>query len=63
MKKIPNIDIHTALIGYKKYEVAELLGITEFTFSRWLRKELKPEQKLMILDAIKKMSLGETFYE
>lgn len=35
--------------GIKNYELAELLGISEFTLSRKLRKELpETEQKAMI---------------
>ncbi|GMB01865.1 hypothetical protein [Pelosinus sp. IPA-1] len=56
MSKISNFDIHTALIGRKKYKVAELLGITEFTFSRWLRHELPEEKKTLILQAINKLA-------
>ena len=55
MKEIPNKDILVALIGLKKYKVAELLGITEFTFSRWLRYELNLERKEQVLKAIKKL--------
>lgn len=56
MNKISNFDIHTALIGRKKYKVAELLGVTEFTFSRWLRHELSKEKKVLILRAIDKLA-------
>ena len=56
MNKISNFDIHTALIGHRKYKVAELLGITEFTFSRWLRHELPEEKKTLILRAINKLA-------
>lgn len=36
------------------YELAELLGITEWTLSRKLRKELPEEEKQHILQVIKK---------
>lgn len=34
------------------YEVAEQIGITEFTLCRWFRKEMTEEQKEKILSAI-----------
>lgn len=34
------------------YEVAEALGISHWTLSLWLRKELEPEKKEKILKAI-----------
>ncbi len=46
-----NLKIRRALMeaGMKNYELAELIGISEFTLSRKLRKELpETEQKAMI---------------
>ena len=40
------------------YEVAEKLHINEFTFSRWLRKELPLEKKQAVLNAIKELIGG-----
>ena len=40
--------------GLHQYEVADLLGIGETTLVRWLRYELSPEKKSMILSAIEK---------
>lgn len=37
----------------KYYEVAAALGVTPYTFSHWLQKEIKPEKKKEILKAIK----------
>lgn len=51
-----NKDIRIALIGYRSYKVAQILGITEFTFCRWLRKELPIDKKSLILDAIEKLA-------
>lgn len=34
------------------YEVAEAIGITQYTFSVWLRNELSQEKKEKILKAI-----------
>lgn len=49
-----NKDIRTAMnhSKVKQWEVADQLGISEFTYSRWLRKELPDEKKKMILQAI-----------
>ena len=35
-----------------QWEVAEQIGITEFTLTRWLRSELKPEHEKKIIEAI-----------
>lgn len=37
------------------YEVAQQLGITEFTFCRWLRDELSDERKRLVLEAISRI--------
>lgn len=50
-----NIDIRDAIKsrGLYGYQVAERIGMTEFSFSRMLaRKELTPERKKQIFDAI-----------
>ncbi len=49
-----NKDIRIAMnhSKVKQWEVADQLGISEFTYSRWLRKELPDEKKKMILQAI-----------
>lgn len=36
----------------RQYEVAEILGVTEVTFSRWLRKELPDDKKKLVINAI-----------
>lgn len=50
-----NQDIRAAIssAGLKQWEAAELLGICEGTFSRWLRRELPAEKKKMILERIR----------
>ena len=42
-----NIDIRMEIMkrGLKNYQVTTMLGVTETTFSRWLRTELPPEKK------------------
>jgi len=42
--------------GIRLWQVAEHLGITEFTLSRWLRRELPSEKKDLIMVAIKTLS-------
>ena len=50
-----NVDVRDAIKEKRlfHYEVAEIIGITECSLSRLLaRKELSPERKQKILDAI-----------
>ncbi len=50
-----NVDVRNAIKEKRlfHYEVAELIGITEWSLSRLLaRRELSPERKQEILDAI-----------
>lgn len=54
-----NIEIR-ALIARNRlryYEVAAALGVTPFTFSRWMSMELTPERREQVLDAISKIRL------
>ena len=37
----------------KHYEVAQAIGITQYTFSHWLQTEMSQEQKQIVLKAIK----------
>ena len=39
----------------RNYEIAKVLNISEFTFSRWLREELNEERKKLVLSAIDKL--------
>lgn len=50
----PNRDIRIALQskGMKQWELADMLGISEFTLTRWLRKELTEDKKELLLKAI-----------
>lgn len=43
----------------RNYEIAKVLNISEFTFSRWLREELNEERKKLVLSAIDKLIGGE----
>ena len=49
-----NTDLRCEILksGLKNYQVATMLGVTETTFSRWLRTELPAEKKQEILKAM-----------
>jgi hypothetical protein len=58
--RINNIDVRE-LIKEKRlrhYEVAAACGVSEYTFSQWLRTELPPDKKERIIKAIKGLSPG-----
>lgn len=54
-----NIEIRNLLKKRRifNYEVAQELGITEFTFCRWLRNEFSKERKELVLEAIKRLTV------
>lgn len=41
------------------YEVAKEIGISEFTFCKWLREELSEDKKKLVLSAIDRIVRGE----
>ncbi len=45
---------------FRQYEIAEEIGISEYTFCRWFRRELSEEQKEQILNAITALRAGES---
>lgn len=53
-----NSDIRAAIKRHnlRQYQVAEKIGVSEFTFVRWLRKELPEERKQIIFAAIEELS-------
>lgn len=55
-----NIGVRQALLvaGIKNYELAEMLGISEWTLSRKLRKELPPEEQRRIIELIQSRISG-----
>ena len=57
-----NIDIRTLarVENVHHWQIAEVLGVSEITFSRWLRKELSPEKKEEIRKAIKEAKIRES---
>lgn len=58
MTRLSNIDIREEIKtnGLAHYQVAEKIGVSEFTFSRWMRKELPAEKKIIIFKAIGELS-------
>lgn len=56
-----NIDVRIAIkkANVYGYQVAAVLGISETSFSRKLRKELSDEEKKQIFDAIDRLTKGE----
>ena len=53
-----NKEIREKLARYRirQCEVADQLGITEFTLCRWLRTELKPDQRAKVEKAIEEIT-------
>ena len=53
-KYMKNMKIRQALmeVGMRNYQLAELMGISEFTLSRRLRNELPDEEQERILELI-----------
>lgn len=45
---------------FRQYEIAEEIGISEYTFCRWFRRELSEEQKEQILNAITALRANES---
>ncbi len=43
------------------YEVAKEIGISEFTFCKWLREEMNEDRKRLVLSAIEKLKRGERY--
>ena len=61
-----NKEIRNAMLrsNVKQWEVAEHLGISEFTICRWLRSELPSEKKESLLQAISEVkNRKESEYE
>lgn len=58
---MPNKEIRLAIgaRGFKYWQVADALGISESVFSRKLRKELPDDEKQAILAVIKAMQEGK----
>lgn len=56
-----NKDINTEIrkSRFYRYQIAMEIGVTEFTFTRWFRRELTPEQKEQVRDAIRRLKEQE----
>lgn len=54
---LANQDVRNAVYtnGFKLWELAEMLGISDSSFSRQLRREFSPEKKQLIFRAIERM--------
>lgn len=46
---------------FKQYEVAEIYGCSEYTFSRMLREELPKEFQSQMVDLLRKKRYGEDY--
>ena len=59
--KMENLNIRQKIkeAGLKQWEVAEAYGISEGNFSRLMRRELSPERRQRVLDAIERLKEGE----
>ena len=44
--------------GIYSYEVASLLGVSDVTFSKWLRRELTPGRKAQIMAATDRLIIA-----
>lgn len=55
-----NTDIRQAITdsGLKYWQVADALNVADSTFTKWLRKELDPEKKAAVMEAIEKLKNG-----
>jgi len=43
-------------VDIRQWEVADGLGVSEFTLTRWLRKELPDERKAAVLSTIHQLA-------
>lgn len=64
-EKMENVEIRRAATksNLRLWEVAEVLGMTDSTFSRKLRRELPSEEKSRILSAIYELAERKAGYE
>ena len=65
MKKLNNIDIRqrAKTAGVYQNQIAEALGVSEYTIIRKLRQELSPEAKAKIFQIIDQIAQEEAEYE
>ncbi len=57
-----NIELRTKIRENRlyQYEIAKRIGITEYTFCKWMREELSEERKELVLRAISDIVKGDT---
>ena len=53
-RKVRNVEIREAIEkkGLRHFEVAELMNVSTYAFSKWLQRELPEEKKKKILEVI-----------
>lgn len=54
-KEIKTVLAMAKLENIHHYQVADVLGVSEPTLNRWLRKEMSEDKKQRILDAIESL--------
>ena len=57
MNNKKNLEIKMELLrqGVRQYELAQALGVSEFTVCRWLHSELSPDRKENMLKTIRRL--------
>lgn len=57
MRKQANIEIRQMIFAkrLRNYEIAQRLGINQYTFSKWLSVEMTPARKKEVIKAIKEI--------
>jgi hypothetical protein len=63
IKNMYNLDVRMLIKKNRlcHYEVAKEIGISEFTFCKWLREEMNEDRKKLVLSAIEKLKRGERY--
>ena len=61
IKNMYNLDVRMLIKKNRlcHYEVAKEIGISEFTFCKWLREELSEDKKKLVFSAIDRIVRGE----
>lgn len=57
--KNANTDLREMMQGIKSYEVAYTIGITPYTFSRWLSMPMNDERRKRTVKAIREVRKNE----
>jgi hypothetical protein len=50
-----DIRVTIAASGFPKWKIAQVIGIADTTFSKWLRRELPSERKALITAAVQQL--------